>query len=239
MKFWKPFTFIFEDPDWMKKIGKLALVSFASIVIFFGWIFVAFVYMGVFVDLIRKVINKEKVVIPDLDVRNQFKSGFKLWVINLVYSLPVVAVSIFASILSVIAGIAGLKGSEIVGVLFMIANVCLYLLMGLYGLVYALITPEILSRFAVHGTIKSGLELKSIFKTVFSHLGSYIVALLGAVVAMILIYFAIVLTVPMAIVYFVLPAIGLFIVFCLYLYLMMVIGHFYGQAHNLATDEVI
>ena len=59
MQFGKPFSFVFEDPDWLKKLAILALLGFAQLIPVLGSLFMAAVFSGVMIDIMRKVINKQ------------------------------------------------------------------------------------------------------------------------------------------------------------------------------------
>lgn len=245
MNFGKPFTFVFDDPDWLKKLATFALLGFASLIPGIGTLFMALVFYGVTIDIIRKVINKETPTLPAMDIGKQFMDGLKMWGISLVYSLPMVVLGILVAIIigvGTAGGIIAMDGDNAgaagaVAVIVWIIAACIGLLMVLYGLLVALITPEIYARYAQFGTIGDALKFKEVFKTVFkkpvpyllSFVGVMLLGIVGAVASSIL-----------ASIGAIALGIGAFYGMALaMIYMMLGYGHFYGQAHNLATEETI
>jgi len=58
MDFGRAFTYPFDDPDWLRKLAIIALISLIPI---FGW----FVLMGYIVEITRRVIYHEEVLLPE------------------------------------------------------------------------------------------------------------------------------------------------------------------------------
>ena len=87
MNFGRPFSFAFEDPDWLKKIALAALVTLIPVV---GQFFI----MGWGLEITRRVIKGEPTLLPDLDFGKNLGTGFKAWVISLVYSIPFMVMAI-------------------------------------------------------------------------------------------------------------------------------------------------
>ena len=245
MNFGKPFTFVFDDPDWLKKLAMFALLGFASLIPGIGTLFMALVFYGVTIDIMRKVINKETPTLPALDIGKQFMDGVKMWVISLVYSLPMLVFGIVIAIIIVIGtagGFIAMDGDNAgaagaVAVIAWIIVACVVLLMVLYGLLIALIMPEIYARYAQFGTIKDALKFKVVFKTVFkkpvpyllSFVGVVLMGIVGAVASSILASIGAI-------------ALGIGALYGMALamiYMMLGYGHFYAQAHNLSTEEII
>ena len=244
MQFGKPFSFVFEDPDWFKKLAILALLGFAQLIPGIGSIFMALVFSGVMVDIVRKVINKETPTIPSLDIGTQFMDGLKLWVVNLVYSLPMIVLGIIIAIIAALGGVGGFMGAEndnagaigAVGVIVIILISCVGLIMLLYGLLIALITPEITARYAKFGTIGSALKFKEVFKTVFKKPVPYILAFVGVVLVGIV--GGIAASILASIGAIALGIGALYGVAIATVFISLASGHFYGQAHNAATEEL-
>jgi len=245
MQFWKPFTFIFEDPDWLKKLAMLGLVGFANLVPGLGSLFMGFVFAGVSLEIVRKVINKETPTIPNLDIGKQFMDGLKLWVVNLVYSIPIIVIGI---VIAIVVGIGmavgynvfdsnGSSAGTAIVVLVWAIIACFGFLAFLYGLLVAFITPEIYARFAQSGSIKDALQFKAVFKTVFKKPGPYLMAVLGVILLGIVGGIASsILTSIGAIALVIGSLFGMAVAMA---YILLGTGHFYGQAHNLATEETL
>lgn len=244
MDFLKPFTYLFEDPDWLKKIAILALLGFAQLIPVIGSLFMAMVFSGVMVDIVRKVINKETPTLPTLDIGTQFMDGLKLWVINLVYSVPMIVLGIITAIIIALGITGGVLGADsdnagavgAVAVIVFSLLACLVLIMLLYGLLIALITPEITARYAKFGTIGSALKFKEVFKTVFKKPVPYLLSYVGVV----LVGFVGGIALPiLSIVGAIALLIGsLYGIALVTVFISLATGHFYGQAHNVATEEI-
>ncbi len=88
MNIGKAFTFAFEDKDWLKKIGIAGLVMLIPLI---GQITV----MGWAIEVTRRVINRESETLPDWSAFGDYLvKGLKLFVISLVYSLPIILLSL-------------------------------------------------------------------------------------------------------------------------------------------------
>ncbi len=112
MQFGKPFSFVFEDPDWLKKIAILALLGFAQIIPVLGSIFMAAVFSGVMIDIVRKLINKQTPTIPNLEIGKQFMDGLKFWVISSCLQLASHRISHRHAIIGVLGGVAEFSGVQ-------------------------------------------------------------------------------------------------------------------------------
>jgi hypothetical protein len=189
MQFGKPFSFVFEDPDWLKKLAILALLGFAQLIPVLGSLFMAAVFSGVMIDIMRKVINKQTPIIPNMDISKQFTDGLKVWVIGIVYSLPMIVLGIIIAIISALGGGIGMWGADndnvgaagAAGVIVIILVSCVVLIMVLYSLLIAFITPAFYGRYAQFGTIGSALNFKEVFKTAFKKPVPYLLAFLGVI----------------------------------------------------------
>src|SRR2546428_7372993 len=83
--FLRPFTFVFDDPRWVTKIllgGLFFLASFVIIGIFFVY--------GYCARLVRNVINGVQYPLPEWDdLGEYFTEGLKLFVVGLLYAIPI------------------------------------------------------------------------------------------------------------------------------------------------------
>lgn len=245
MQFGKPFSFVFEDPDWLKKLAILALLGFAQLIPVIGSLFMAAVFSGVMIDIVRKVINKQTPTIPNLDIGKQFMDGLKIWVVTIVYSLPAIVLGIIIAIIAAVGGVGGAMGANnnnggaagAVGIIVIILISCIGLIMALYGLLLAFITPAFYGRYAQYGTIGAALNFREVFKAAFKKPVPYLLALLGVIV----------LSIIGGIVIPILSGIGAIAlgIGSLYgmalgtLYICLATGHFYGQAYSESVEEVL
>ena len=83
------FSFPFKDPDWLKKFLFLGLISLIPIL---G----AIVLMGYMAQVIQRSINNDAVLLPEIEFGNQLSTGFKLFLVALVYLLPAFVIQMLA-----------------------------------------------------------------------------------------------------------------------------------------------
>lgn len=245
MQFGKPFSFVFEDPDWIKKLAILALLGFAQLIPVLGSIFMALVFSGVMIDIVRKLINKQTPTIPNLEIGTQVMDGLKFWVVGVVYSLPAILLAIIMTIIGVVGGVSGFSIADnssvntggVLAVVLVILMSCVGLIMVLYCLLIAFVTPAFLGRYAQYGTISSALNFREVFKAAFKKPVSYLMAFLGVIVVGIVGGIAV----------SILSAVGTIAlgIGSLYgmalgtLWISLATGHFYGQAYNESIEEVL
>jgi hypothetical protein len=174
MDFGRSFQFVFEDSDWLKKIGLMALVSLIPIVgqlVLIGW--------GA--EIIRRVVRGTDTPLPELDFGEQLADGFKLFVIALVYSLPITVLSmIMGGITALAVNVMDYDTAQIVGG---IVSLCFGLVIFVYSIVLALILPAAYGNFAMKGSIADGLKVGELFGYVKNNIGAYLIVLVGSIVA--------------------------------------------------------
>jgi hypothetical protein len=154
----KSFSFPFEDPDWLSKLGLGALISMIPIL--------NFAWTGYLVDIIRSVMNNDGDVLSTWDdLGKKFNEGLILFGAWIVYASPILIA--FCLPLGLIASSGLISGNsdmqdigriltEAEGVLFY----CLLCVFILYALVLSIIYPVILVSFAREGTFASCFKLR-------------------------------------------------------------------------------
>src|SRR5689334_4077382 len=94
----KAFTFIGDDPKWVTKLligGGLILAGFLAIFTVIGWIFVFAIVLGYLIQFCRNVIAGQPQPLPEWDNwGTKMTDGFKAIVVNLVYALPAIIISL-------------------------------------------------------------------------------------------------------------------------------------------------
>lgn len=174
MDFGRSFSFVFEDSEWFKKIAILALVSLIPIL---GQL----VLLGWGAEIIRRVVSGADTPIPELDFGKQLGDGFKLFVVGLVYSLPIIAVSL---VMGIITGVASsVLDYDTGNTIAAISSVCLGLVNVVLGILLAFVLPAAFGNFAIKGTIGDGLRLGEVFGYVKNNLSAYLLVFVGVIVA--------------------------------------------------------
>jgi hypothetical protein len=180
MQFGRAFSFAFEDPDWLKKIGIAALVSLIPLV---GQIFL----VGWGVEVMRRVINRDAVPLPDwTDFSGHLVRGLKATVVYLVFSLPMILFGfcLWAGMMGSTLLFAGDEANvEAASIAMIVVAVALSCLMLIYGILMAFLLPAALARMAVSGNLSDAFRIGDVFKLVRAAPGPYVLAILGSMLA--------------------------------------------------------
>jgi hypothetical protein len=174
--FAKPFTYVFEDPDWLKKIAIGGLFYLAGFLIV-GWFFI-FGYMA---RTTRNIIAGHPRPLPEWeDLGAFFNEGLRLFGVALVMILPVIALAfaifIPAGILSSVdnEGIAAL-GSGMAG--------CISCLIVPIVLVVSFFMPGCLLFAAVEQRFGAAFEFARIWAFIKLNIGNYLLAFIVYLIA--------------------------------------------------------
>ena len=208
MDFGKAFTFVFDDPEWLKKIAINSLIGLIPIV---GQIYV----MGWGLEVARRIVAGSGQPLPDVDFGTYLGYGFKAFVVALVYTAPIWVLSIIVAGLSALLYEVSQDAANAIG---LIVGICFGSFGLIYGLLMGVMMPAAFTRMVVFGSIKDGLAFGSVFSLVRAAPGAYLLVLVGSMVAGFLA--SIVGTL----------ACGIGVIFTMTLY-QAVMGHFYGQAY--------
>lgn len=213
MKFGDAFTYVFQDPDWFKKIIIPGLVGLLIPII--GQL----VLLGWALKATLNVVRNNPNPLPSMDFGGDLGRGFKAWVVGLVYGIPMF---IFYLPIMVLSLIAGDSGEQTMAVVVAIAGACFGFLMLLYGIVMGLMLPAAYARVAVNDTIGAGLAFGEVFKMVKSNLVTYLLILVGTLAASFI-----------ASLGSIACAIGIFVTVP---YSFAIMGHLYGQGYLVARN---
>ncbi len=174
MEFGRSFSFVFEDSDWFKKIAIMALVALIPVL---GQL----VLMGWGAEIVRRVVRGADVPIPELDFGAQLSDGFKLFVVSLVYSLPIIVIAL---VMGIVMGIAtSVLDSDTAQTVSMISSICFGLVNVVIGILIAFLVPAAFANFAVKGNISDGLRIGEVFGLVKNNLSAYLLVFIGIIVA--------------------------------------------------------
>lgn len=209
MDFAKSFKFVFDDPDWIKKIALISLITLIPVV---GM----FVLMGYALETAQRVIRQDPEELPNLDFGAQLGLGFKGFLINLVYGLPM-----FVLYLPIIIATAtmGNESSDlspvVIGLMF-----CCGGLMFLYAILMALVLPAANGNFLATGQMSSAFRFSEVIALVRAAPSAYLIVLVGAIAANFIASLGMIACV-----------IGVIFTFS---YAIVVTYHLYGQAYRVA-----
>ncbi len=175
--FGRSFTFVTEDPEWVKKvlIGGAFTLACALLV---GVPFV----LGYFSRTLRNVVQGEPRPMPDWDdLGGLFSEGLRLTAVYLLYALGIVAVLGGLGCVLVLPAMAlsgrGADPSEALGLLGGLGIVALYGLAMVVSLVLAVYLPAALARTALRGTVADGFAWREVLGFIRANLGNYLLTL--------------------------------------------------------------
>jgi hypothetical protein len=173
---------MFEDPDWLKKLGIGTLVGLVGILftpVLIGLIPIMIV-IGYTVDVVRNVMNGSERPLPEWDDWGGFLSrGFKVLAASLIWALPAILLSIPLAIGGSIADQSGGRGAEAVGVTIMVCGGCLLLIWSLF---ITVLTPAIYLRIAATDRLSSAFAFSQMLQFTRDNIGNIIIALLLLIV---------------------------------------------------------
>ncbi len=175
--FGRSFTFVTEDPEWVKKILIGGAFSLACALL----VGVPFV-LGYFSRTLRNVVQGEPRPMPDWDdLGGLFSEGLRLTAVYLVYTLGIVAVlAAFGCVLMLpvmaLSG-SGHRPSEALGVMGGLGIVALYGLVMVVSLALAVYLPAALARAALRGTVADGFAWREVLGFIRANLGNYFLTL--------------------------------------------------------------
>jgi hypothetical protein len=182
MDFGKAFTFMFADPNWLRKLGIGTLVGLLGIVlmpILIGVIPLLMV-VGYALDALRNVSDGKEFPMPEWNEWGGFLlRGLKLTIALVVWSLPIFIIMIPLFIGTALTGNQNNSGTAF-GVLLITCSSCL---MFLWGLFVWLISPAIYIRLAVTGRLGAAFEVGKLWALTRDNLGNVILALILVFVA--------------------------------------------------------
>lgn len=172
MDFARAFTYPFDDPEWVRKIGVTALITLIPIV---GWLYAG----GWLIAILRRVIEQEARPMPDqLDFGAYVIDGLKSLLIYFVYGLPMIIVYAPLVLMPLTEG----QNSEAAATALMALSICCCGVGGLYLLVLIFLLPAALANFAATGQIGAAFRFSALFKLLRAAPGAYLLVFAGGLV---------------------------------------------------------
>jgi hypothetical protein len=168
MDFTRAFRYIFDDKDWLSKMG-LGLVIMIVPVLNFAW-------FGYQVQIIRNVRDNEEIVLPTWDdLGKKFMDGLMIMLANLIYVLPIFLVACLPLAILVVPALAsqdqGSLNALIAGSLLLTS--CLLCLVVIYAFALSILSPVILIFYAKEGTFASCFKVREMLLTISQHAGPF------------------------------------------------------------------
>ncbi len=169
----RSFTYMFEDESWIMKIVIGGILLCIPIVNFMA--------LGYMLEALKKSADGADIPLPEWDdFGGKFMKGLFLFVIGLVYTIPIWLVACAIWVLMFVAGAAESDTlMSMVGLLSTCAT-CLYLI---WIIVVWLVMPAAWTRYAVTGEFMSAFQFGELFSYISSNVANYIVGIILAGVA--------------------------------------------------------
>jgi len=179
MDFGKAFTYMFQDPDWLAKLGIGTLLTLVGIIftpLLIGLVplIIVFGYSLVVLDNVR--LGQERPLPNWQDWGRFFMLGLKATVALFIWVLPLII-----GLVPVLAGSAlsndysNANGLGFVSFLLITCGACLMIVWGLF---VTLLTPAIYSRIAITNRFGAAFDLGKIWEFTKDNLGNVIIAIL-------------------------------------------------------------
>ncbi len=216
----------FQDKDWVTKMLIGAGVSLVPVL--------NFALNGYALDVLRNTARGQYLPLPRWDdLGRQFVEGAKLFIVQLIYSIPILAL-VFVLMLMGLGFYAGTENAsrgarEALNSGFAVVSIVFTCVAFLYGLALAFLTPAMYVLVARTGSIGAAFRPSDITALFRRRTGDYLLVavlpiILGAVLAMV---FIVLTLIPFVGLCLVLPLMVL--IFLLTPYFYIVSGHLYGQ----------
>jgi hypothetical protein len=168
----KATAFVFQDEEWITKVLLGAAILLIPI---FG----TFAVMGYTIAIVRNVKGGNPRPLPDWDsLGDFFLDGLKLFVVNLVYQLPIWILSCPAFAVWFLMAFGSDNQDLLVGlgVFAGLVTTTLICLISLYALFLAVISPVLVIRYADTDAIAPCLHAREIVRNTFDNIGPVIVS---------------------------------------------------------------
>ncbi|MFN7036061.1 MAG: DUF4013 domain-containing protein [Bellilinea sp.] len=214
MDFGLAFSYVFQDKDWLRKVGIVALISLIPILgqlVLIGWS----------LNIAKRVIERHPQPLPEVDFGGDLGRGFSALVITFVYSLPITLFALVFGILDSV--VAGQSSSDAVRTMIGILSLCFSLFALVYGIAMAIVLPAAYGNYLAKSSLSAGFALGEVFGLVRANIGAYLIVLLGSFVAGLIAPLGTILCI-----------VGVVLT---YAYSVAIMGHLYGQAYNAATQN--
>jgi hypothetical protein len=221
MEFGRAFTYITEDPNWLKKVGIAALLMLIPII---GW----FAVLGWGLEITRRVISNEPETLPDWsNFADHLIRGLKGFVVSFVFGLPGALVNGCQSATSTLMSNPDLLRNMDSNTVAMLTTgisgiaVCC----GCIGFILSITATFILpaaygNMMANNGDLGAAFRFNEVFALIRAGVGPYLMTLLGSFVVGIIVPFGLIACI-----------IGVFFTIA---WGTTVVSHLYGQAYNAA-----
>lgn len=174
--FGRPFTFVFQDPDWVRKVAIGGLVYLTSIFIV-GWFFL----LGYMAALARNVVAGMQHPLPDWDaIGDYFAEGLRIVAVGLVWILPAIALGLTFMFPAMIFSSIDNEAAQVLGSGMAAVLSCLFVPIMLAVIFFL---PASLLFAALERRFSAGFEFRRIWPFIKTNIGNYLLAVVIYLIA--------------------------------------------------------
>ncbi|MBN2388773.1 MAG: DUF4013 domain-containing protein [Anaerolineales bacterium] len=164
----RPFTFPFQDRDWPRKIliASLLVMTIVGITPVMGWT----------LEVVRRLLRGEEAGLPAWkDFGPLWRAGFRYWLVNLAWLLPLIT-AILLPVLPLL--LAGRIPDEQVLIGFGALLCCAFFFLLLYSTAYLFLLPAMTALLADTGSLRRALNPANAWRVARPHFIQHLLVLL-------------------------------------------------------------
>jgi hypothetical protein len=174
--FAKPFTYVFDDPEWLNRILIGGLFYLAGFLII-GWFFI----LGYVARVTRNVIAGLERPLPEWDnLGDYFNEGLRLFAVGLCYTLPLVAMVMGMMFPAIVLDALDNDAANAIGSMMAGCMSCL-IVPAVLAMVFFM--PASLLFVAVERRFGAAFEFKRIWPFIKMNIGNYLLAIVVYLIA--------------------------------------------------------
>lgn len=174
--FGKPFTFVFEDPNWLRKILMGGLFTLACV-----FLVGIPIILGYYARTTRNILAGQQLPLPEWDdIGGFFSEGLRLFGVSLVWTLPVIVLWILVAIP---AGLMTAVDSDAARSVGGAAFGLVYCIQIPLGLIIRFVVPVALVRTVAEDSFSAGIQFGRVFSMIKANFVNFLLAFLIAFIA--------------------------------------------------------
>jgi hypothetical protein len=167
----KSFTYVFDDERWVTKLliaAGILLVGVLLGILIIPAILAGALLAGYGVEITRRVIRGQSPILPEWDNWGDLiVDGLKVWVIGIVYALPIILVSLCLGTPAAIIADDAPEFSQLISAFSSCINL-------LWGVVMAFFMPAAVARFVAKDDLGAAFQFGDVFNLVRDNFATYL-----------------------------------------------------------------
>ena len=185
MDYAKSFTFVFDDKDWLRKLGMASLVLFVSMLLLVlpGILFI----MGYQVTVARNVYNGQEHPLPDPENFGEiFREGLSFFSVAMVYFLPLwLVMCVFVGLIAATGGAAE-SGSDALGATLGVFSMLVYCLYFILIIGLGLLLQAAMVQYVRKGTFSACMKFGKVWQLLKNNIADYLLIMVATIAAQVI-----------------------------------------------------